>query len=388
MVVTKGYSMKSLLWMVNSILALLLTMLFVFMFLLKKPIIRRTSILPPPITSSLETEASKINPIRIYESDLFRTHVKAQLLIPSEETEKPVVPPMPPQPKSFMKKPRATPEFLSPLDVELKGIIYNSNSLYSRAIIMNKKTNTESLCKIGDSVEDAHLIFISKHKALFIRSNGQQETLFVSAEAAQKDPLYAPPQISSAVERIDEFHYLVNTMQFAKEIQNLAQFLDMLDITTAFDKGQVIGCRIGKITPKSIGAALGLQYGDIITKINDISATTTSNRVKIFKQLLEAQNNQQISAIILRAGSPLALNYTLQQEFQQKKIPDTYKQLPAGTLLPAEVQYGMRNNKKSVEVTEQTLQQAHANNAVADVFKRNDQKSMIDFGGRNGLVQR
>ena len=383
----KGLFMKSSLWVVNNVLAFFLFLLFICMAIMRKPIVKRTSIIPLEVTHPFEHETSKINPIRIYESDLFKTFVKAQPE-PVEETEQPVVLPMPPQPKSFTKKPRSTPEFLAPLDVELKGIIYNSNNANSRAIIMNRKTKMEQLHKIGDVVEDAHLIFVGKNKAMFIRSNGQQETLFVSAEAAQKDSLYAPPLVSGAVERIDEYHYIVSINQFVKEVHNLAQFLDNLDITTAFDQGRVLGCRIGKLTPKSIGSALGLQYGDIITSIDNISAITTADRVKIFKNIEKAVNNQQVVATILRSGHAITLTYTLHAEIPKKEIPEAYRMLPAGTPLSAQAQHVMRSNKQAAQVTEQTLQQAQTNNAVADIFKKNDKKTMLEYGGRNTLLQR
>ena len=207
--------MKSPLWMVNAIFALFLCLLFVLMLILKKPIIKRTSISPQEPSAPLMQEVSKINPVRIYESDLFRTFVRAQPLQQEVAVEdQPIVPPAPPLPKTFVKKQRAMPEFLAPLEVELKGIIYNSNSVYSRAIIMDRKTKQEKLHKIGDTLEDAHLIFIGKNKAMFIRSNGQQETLFVSAEAAQKDPMYAPHNVSTAVERIDEHDFMREIAHF------------------------------------------------------------------------------------------------------------------------------------------------------------------------------
>ena len=381
--------MKSPLWMVNAIFALFLCLLFVLMLILKKPIIKRTSISPQEPATPLAQEVSKINPVRIYESDLFRTFVRAQPLQQEVAVEdQPIVPPAPPLPKTFVKKQRAMPEFLAPLEVELKGIIYNSNSVYSRAIIMDRKTKQEKLHKIGDTLEDAHLIFIGKNKAMFIRSNGQQETLFVSAEAAQKDPMYAPHNVSTAVERIDEHDFIVNADQFLKEVNNVAQFLDNLDITTAFDKGQIIGCRVGKMLPKSIGPALGLQYADIITSVNGVPATDTSSRVKIYKQIEQAENNQQISAVIQRGGAQLTMNYALQKEPPKKPFTDAYKMLPAGTPLPPEAQHMMRGNKKAAEVTEQTLGQAQTNNGVADIFKKNDKKAMLDYGGRNTLLQR
>lgn len=379
--------MKNPLWIINSTFAVLLCVLCITMLLMRSPTPRRDSIYPQNVTR-IQQGAPLPNPVRIYENDLFRTFVRPQEAekTPGEEV---IVVPAPPQPKSFMKKPQRLPEFLPPLEVELKGVIFDTNSLYSRAIIMDRKSGKEELYKIGDAVGDAHLIYVGKNKAIFVRSNGQQETLFVTAEAAQKDSIYTPSQISTAIEQLDETNYIVNTDQFSKEINNLAQFIEMLDITTAFEKSRSIGCRVGKLAPRSIGPALGLRYGDIITSINDIPTTSTSDRVKIYKMIENMESNQQVVVSILRNGMPRQFTYTLKQK-PSKKTPEEQKhqRWPAGTPLPEEARSAMRNDPKIAEINQQTLAQAQTNNAVADIFKKNDKKAMVDYGGRNAFLQR
>lgn len=378
--------MKNPLWIINSALAVLVCLLFILMVVMKKPSPRRESLIAPT-AAPVQNNFSRVIPTRIFENDLFRTFVKP--IAPEKPVEEENFnPPLPPQPKNFTRKPKTAPEFLPPLDIELKGVIFNSNSFYSRAIIMNRKTKQESLYKIGDTIEDAHLIYVGKNKVMFIRSNGQQESLFVTAEDAQKDPIYAPVQVSNAVEKIDETNYIINIDQFTKEINNLSQLLDVLDITTAFDKGQSIGCHVGKISFKSIGAALGLRQGDVIVSINDTPTNTTANRVKIYKELQKAGNNQNIPVVVMRGGNELYFTYTLHKRAPKKEQETKYQRLPAGTPLSDEVKQVMRENPKIAEVTQQTLSQAQTNSMVADTFKKNDKKAMVEYGGRNALLQR
>lgn len=380
--------MKNPLWIINSTFAVLLFILCIVMIIMRPAKPRRESIsVNPQNVALIQPPAPIPNPVRIYENDLFRTFVKP--IAPQEKPiEEIIAPPAPPQPKSFVKRPPKQPEFLPPLEIELKGVIFDSNSLYSRAIIMDRKSKQEELYKIGDSIADAHLIYVGKNKTIFIRSNGQQETLFVTAEAAQKDQIYMPSQISTAIEQIDETSYIINAEQFTKEINNLAQFIDMLDITTAFDKGKSIGCRVGKLAPRSIGPALGLRYGDIVTSINDIPTTSTADRVKIFKVISAMGDNQPITVSLIRQGAPLQLTFIVRHKPKQKMMEQKHQRWPAGTPLPEEARHALRVNPQMAEVSQQTLEQAQTNNAVADIFKKNDKKAMVDYGGRSTLLQR
>lgn len=374
--------MKNPMWIINSALLLFMSILFFMMILLRSSLPKRIPLTPENIQSFYKP-TPKINPGSIYEKDLFKTYVKPP--VPEEPViQKNIAPPPPPQPKTFTPQQPQTPELLPPLEIELKGIIFNSNARYSRAIIMNKKSNKEELYKIGEKVEDAHLIYISKHKVIFIRSNGQQEVLFTSALAAQNDPIYSPNQTITAIEKLDETNYIINVKQFKKEVSNLAQFLDLLDITTAFNNGVVVGCHVGNLPAKSLGNLLGLQSGDVITSINNIPTINTKDRVKIYKSLekivtFETGHNPSVPVKIMRNNKELEYFYALQKNEKRRASDEKHMSLPAGIPVPHE---------KIHEVTEANMKQTQTNNKIADTFKKNDKKSMVEYGGRNNLLQR
>lgn len=374
--------MKNPLWIINSALIITVSVLIILIILLRGEPPKRESLIPKALPP-LQKGVSSINPKSIYENDLFRTHIRP--VFPKQEKVDPVVVmPTPPQEHHFVKKPKMIPEFLPPLDIELKGIIFNSNRLQSRIIVMDKKTKYEELYKIGDTIEDANLVFIDKNKAIFVRSNGQQEAIFITPQAAQRDPIYNPHISTNSIEQVGEAVYTINLNQFNKEVSSVAQFLDLLDITTAFDKGISIGAHIGKASPKSIGAALGLQQGDIILSINNTPTTSTSDRVAIFKQLEKNIEAQPITVKILRKGSTITHTYTLQQE-KHKKKEKTGEQLIGNTMPMQQV---MQHQQKIEEVTDRTLTQTQTNKKIADILKKDDRKKMAEYGGRNNLLQR
>jgi len=83
------------------------------------------------------------------------------------------------------------PKFLDPLDITLKGIIVLvHNDSKNRAIIADNKTNKELTYKVGSAIEDAQLIRILSNKVIFLRSNGQQEVLYLREKDAELDPVY------------------------------------------------------------------------------------------------------------------------------------------------------------------------------------------------------
>ena len=41
-----------------------------------------------------------------------------------------------------------------------------------------------------------------------------------------------------------------------------------------------------------------------------------------------------------------------------------------------------------MEIAEQTIAQSRANNRLSNLFKQNDKKAMLKYGGRSALLQR
>ena len=185
----------------------------------------------------------------------------------------------------------------------------------NRAIVSDTTTKQETTYKVGDLLEDAQLIKILNNKIVFLRSNGQQEVLYLRQKDAQLDPSYALISGWKGItQKITDTNYRLNSSEFTNRVTSVAQFIDLLEITTVYKNGKRFGCRIGKISNDSLGTELGLLPDDIILSVNDIPATETDNRLAIYKKIAAMQTKDTIVVHLLRNKADMTLTYTIAQE--------------------------------------------------------------------------
>jgi type II secretory pathway component PulC len=282
----------------------------------------RESIKPTSYKLSPPKESIAVDITKIYEDDLFGTYSK-ELPAPKDEKLGGTFP-QPPAPHEVPVAKPAPPQFLEPLDVSLKGIMVISHSnARNGAIIENNKTNVEKNYQVGDNIEDAQLIRIFSNKIVFLRSNGQQEVLYLREQDAKIDPAFAVAQDwNRVVQEVTEGHYLLNPKAFGKRIHNLAEFIDMFNLVTAYRKGVSVGVQIGRVDQRSLGAELALQTGDLITTINGMPTGLTEDRIKIYKEITNISEGGTITVELSRRGQPRTLVFTL-KEF---KLPEEGKE--------------------------------------------------------------
>jgi len=339
----------------------------------------RKSLASVSVQRPSESRVPSIDPSLIYKNDLFGTVIEQKP--PQVIAERPLITiPSPPRSKVFTPSQPQAPQFLPPLAITLKGIFYSTNELNSQVIIADNKTKKEALYKLGDKVQDAEIIHIDNHKVMFIRSNGQQETLFVTHDEAKNDQLYNQKDSWDAVVRkISDTEYVVYPELFTQRITNIAQFIDILDMTTAFYQGKSLGIRVGKFANNSIGQLLGLQQGDIITMINDMPTTSTKERVAIYNGIKDLDAGQTITVTIIRHGQEQKYQYVLQQFL--KEI-DREPQPMIATFKPAQQQI----SEESVAASATIEQVPQYINTIKKTEER-DRKAMLNHGGRKSLLQ-
>lgn len=306
--------MKHPFWIINSSLFFLLLFVVGFVSFFRSELPERERVELTQASKPITTENLHINITKIYEQDLFDTYKKEE---PANQTPQLVEPlPEPPQPQTISIPEVPEPQFLEPINVTLKGIMtVGSDSSKNRAIIEDNKTNQEATYRVGDSIEDAHLIRILNNKIILLRTNGQQEVLYLREQDAKNDPAYAIIDTwDTVVKKTTDNDYIIDTKQFTHRIQNLGQIVDTLSLTTAYEKGISIGCRIGLLDEKSFGPQIGLQKGDIILSVNNIAANNTENRLAIYQNIMTLANKDVITVNILRSDIPQTMRYTLETE--------------------------------------------------------------------------
>jgi type II secretory pathway component PulC len=376
--------MKSPLWILNSVLACVLLLEVVFMSFRREEVPPKKS-LAFTTPSSIKKDVTEIDISRIYMNDLFNTYIAPLPVI--EEEEKFSVP-TPPEPKTFISTPEEPLKFLPPLGVTVKGLIYVNNDRENAVILADNKTGSEALYRVGDTVEDAEVIRVEKDKALFIRPNGQQETLFLFARDAKSDPQLAQaPLWTEVVRKLGPTSYGVNKTLLSKRVVSLAQLIDMLDITTAFDRGVSIGARIGFLNAGSFGSALGLETGDVIVSINGVATTSTRERMSIYEAVRLLNPSDIVSVVIARGIRTVTYSYTIEQlDDEREGGDDADQEDDSGDTIRAVEKKNSRNQEKlnPLSLVEKSERMKH----VVERATERDKKSMMQFGGRKTMIQR
>ena len=356
--------MRNPLWVLTSSLALLWLLVLCVIFFTRKAPPARKSLTPSAAVAPAKKPFFPIDLSRIYNNDLFNTYKPP--LKPIEPEKVNVVPPPPPIPLMPMPLPQPRIEFLEPLKISLKGIITSSDEQDNRAIIADEKTKKEEIYAVGGILEDAEIIRIERDKVIFIRSNGQQETLFLTAQDASEDPVFAhDTSWEKTVQKITDWSYAIDPDILKSKITSVAQFVDMLDMTTAFERDVSIGCHIGRMPDQSLGYALGLQTGDIVTHVNNMPLATTQERVTAYQSLKNATLGQTIRVRLLRQEKVHELVVILQHISSAKPLS-----------LQSELPRAMEASSL-----------AHLPPAAYEIQKR-DQAAMRKFGSHEALLQR
>lgn len=379
--------MRHSLWMLNSALALFCLGVVVLLFVTRPTVApRRALIVAAPTLSQDEQASPKIDLATIYEKDPFGT------LSAGPEQIKPAQPrieqvPLPPVQPQNIAPVQQQPQFLPPLNILLKGVIFSENDQSNRAIIADKKTKTELLYKVGDPILDAEIIRIESNKIILLRSNGQQETVFASPLDAHNDPLYQQLErkastLAQAIRQQGPLNITIDPVLFTETITNLAQFIEQLDITTVYEHGRGIGCRVGVITPGSLGALLGLQTNDIITRINNIPTGIATDRLAAYEQIRRLRPDESITVHLLRNQKQIQITYTLTSFTAPKRtVPTPQQPQPQRPTAPIQQQF-------TTNPTPIPYQQVQPINRTGlSQLQKTEKPGIFENGGRSGMLR-
>ncbi|MBI2344506.1 hypothetical protein HYV10_00340 [Candidatus Dependentiae bacterium] len=326
--------MRQLLWAVNSSLLLLFLVAQLVFFILYTPIPRRVTLEPDKISVQDKNLGLVISIKKIYETnDLFGTYVAPVVIQPKAIED--VIPKMPEAPALIQFKIQVESEkvFIAPLAVVLKGVMYNyTNPEKSIAIIQFQDSKEEINYHIGQFISDAQILKIYPNRIIIIRSNGQQETLYLKEAEAAKDMKFEILQnVSDMTIPFDNNKYYIPLEKFKLNIKTLAQFIDILDLTTVYQKGQSIGCRVGKSGKDTLASKLGLLKDDIIQQINGIPVTDMTSRVLIYDHIIQKKIGDEIAVKLDRSGKEMILHYVLSDSNMSNRFVSAKNQ-PKATL--------------------------------------------------------
>lgn len=381
--VKKELCMRHPLWLVNTAFFLLLAVIAVFIFFSTQKTPKRAALEPQVLYSSKGESTRSINIISIYENDLFNTYHK---IIP-EPVQKNLATAMPEVPTQNTKQlpPDQIQPFLPPLNIKLRGIISVDDESNNIAIIADTKTTEQKNYKPGDTIEDARLIKVLPNKAIFIRSNGQQETLYMQEKDLESDAALAgePAQWLKVVKKLQENFFLLDAEMFVEIVKNVAQLIDIFNLTTFYKKGKNLGCRVGNIEQNSLGIAMGLESYDIITNIDGNPLSSTDLSYAAYNSIIKKIFGQTIIIDIIREEQPLKISYKLQD--LKGTLEKDIEQLKKSNLLSDAYQQG--SEEELIDEKINLLKTKYKFAPTKQDIKVHQKISMFEQGKRNKVKQ-
>ncbi|MCC7073152.1 MAG: hypothetical protein IT383_17655 [Deltaproteobacteria bacterium] len=173
--------------------------------------------------------------------------------------------------------------------------------------------------KIGDS---ATLRRIEAERAcIWNESDHRMELLFIDEPPAKGGAVVArndspkaeaapasPDDLGATIKKTGENSYEVGQSDIDKALNNLADLSTQARIVPAFEGGKTIGFKLFSIRPGSLYSKVGLQNGDVITRINGYEMTDPAKGLEIYTKLKDAKT---VNVDLKRRGKPMTLDYAI-----------------------------------------------------------------------------
>lgn len=149
------------------------------------------------------------------------------------------------------------------------------------------------------------------HRMEYLAIDEPPEKGAVVASAPMKVEKPEPASDDSAdIRKVGEGKYEVGQGEVDKALNNLAELSTQARIVPAFEGGKTVGFKLFSIRPGSLYSKIGLQNGDVITRINGYEMSSPEKGLEIYTKL---KDSKQVTVDLKRRGKPQTLDYAITQ---------------------------------------------------------------------------
>lgn len=110
------------------------------------------------------------------------------------------------------------------------------------------------------------------------------------------------------IRKVGENSYEVGQGEVDKALSNLSDLATQARVVPAFEGGKTVGFKLFSIRPGSLYSKIGLQNGDVITRVNGYEVNSPEKGLEIYGKLKDAK---QVSVDVKRRGKPMSLDYAI-----------------------------------------------------------------------------
>lgn len=127
-----------------------------------------------------------------------------------------------------------------------------------------------------------------------------------AADAAGQDDAEDP---ALAVRQVDENNYVIPQGKLDQTLANLNKVATQARIVPSFKNGVANGFKLFSIRPGSIYSSIGVQNGDVITRINGFDINSPDKALEVYQRLKDARN---VEIDIERRGQVIKKRYAIE----------------------------------------------------------------------------
>jgi general secretion pathway protein C len=191
------------------------------------------------------------------------------------------------------------------LKLVLRGAFSSGDVAFSRAIIADPR-GKELMYAIGDKVPgNAELREIHADRVILLRG-GRYETLRLPQDekSTGRKQIGRPPVPAATASPAQRLGSIRQTLkQNPKSLYGLVRTQPKKDA-----QGKMIGYTLQPGRDPQLFEQIGLQPGDVVTRINDISLDNLSNGMRALKS---AQSGETVSMTVMRNDQPETLSFSI-----------------------------------------------------------------------------
>ncbi len=163
-----------------------------------------------------------------------------------------------------------------------------------------RRIEAERVCIWNDS--DAHMEYLAL--------NEPPEKGGVVATKVEKKPEGGEDDVGKDIRKVSENSYEVGQGEVDRALNNLSELATQARVVPAFEGGKTIGFKLFSIRPGSLYSKIGLQNGDVITRINGYEMSSPEKGLEIYGKL---KDSKQVTVDMKRRGKPMTLDYNITQ---------------------------------------------------------------------------
>jgi general secretion pathway protein C len=168
----------------------------------------------------------------------------------------------------------------------------------------------EAVKLIRIEAERVYILNDNEHRIEYLAINDPPDKNGVAPKPIAKLDDAPPPtdDLGKDIKKTSDTNYEVGQNVVDGALQNLAGLATDARIVPAFEGGKSVGFKMFSIRPGSLYAKIGLQNGDVISRINGYEMSSPDKALEVYQKL---KDSKHVTVDLKRRGKGTVMDYNI-----------------------------------------------------------------------------